>query len=435
VTRPNRVLIAALLTHLAGAGVALAQPTDEDDPSPSDIDPEGVVTPPVGGDQTPAPDGDQVEAPLPPEPEAPAPEAKTDLTAGFDKGFFIKSPDGAYEVKIGARVQPTLTMTRTSGPADWAGAFEIRRARLTLAGHLHSKDLKYKFQTDLGKGQVALKDFYIDLHLGGGSTWLRFGQWKRPFSRQQITSSGKLELTDRAITDKLFGAGRDLGVAIGNNYEKSPDIEWVVGVFNGTGDGTHLSGTVEVDPITGEGTITGGKTSNVPHQFKPALVGRVGLNDGGIKGYSEADLEGGGLRWGAAASVWVEGDFDENDQSNDKVELDYIVKASGFSTTGGVYAMTQQAGVHPLSDQELAYVGFHLQAGYMLTKKISATARYSLAAAQVDSLPDEHELTLGGGFYPHGHDAKILGAVRLFKAGDGDFTDKVMFELLTNIGF
>jgi hypothetical protein len=85
------------------------------------------------------------------------------------------------------------------------------------------------------------------------NVWLRAGQWKRPFSRQQIGSSGRLELTDRSITDKAFGAGRDIGLAVHNNYEKSPDLEWALGVFNGTGDGARL-----VPTFNGDGEVTGG---------------------------------------------------------------------------------------------------------------------------------------------------------------------------------
>ena len=65
----------------------------------------------------------------------------------------------------------------------------------------------------------------------------------------------------------------------------------MVGVFNGTGDKSTFSGSV--DTMTGE---VSGKFSNVPSHFHPALVARVGINKNGIKGYREADLEGGSMR-------------------------------------------------------------------------------------------------------------------------------------------
>ena len=44
------------------------------------------------------------------------------------------------------------------------------------------------------------------------------------------------EAVDRAIVDKAFGNGRDVGLMLHNNYTKSPTLEWAAGVFNGTGD-------------------------------------------------------------------------------------------------------------------------------------------------------------------------------------------------------
>jgi hypothetical protein len=139
------------------------------------------------------------------------------------------------------RVHSFLALTRAKTPAaDWTGAFEIRQARLVLDGHLHGKNLKYRVQTDFGRGNPSLRDFLADAHLGAG-VWVRAGQWKRPFSRQFMASSGRLEIPERAITDRAFGTGRDIGVALHNGYEDSPAIEWIVGVWNGTGDAATAS--------------------------------------------------------------------------------------------------------------------------------------------------------------------------------------------------
>ena len=146
------------------------------------------------------------------------------------------------------------------------------------------------------------------------------------------------------------------------------------------------------------------------------------------------------MRFGAAVSVAAEGDFDEDHKSNQKVEADYIVKANGFSTTGGLYAMTDQksdadSGV---ADAELSLVGFHVQVGHMLTKKFQAVARYALVNDSRTSdivAKDQQEITVGGTYYGFGHDAKISGALRLIKSGDTAFTDVVLFELGTNLGW
>jgi phosphate-selective porin OprO/OprP len=284
-------------------------------------------------------------------------------------------------------------------------------------------------QTDFGKGNVTLKDYYFDAEFAK-HTWLRVGQWKRPFSRQQITSSGRLELTDRSITDKAFLGSRDIGLAVHNNYEKSPDFEWIVGVFNGTGDTSKLKPTV--DPVTG--AVTGGSFSNIPAKLRPVWVARAGINHNGIKGYSEADLEGGPVRFAAAANIAIEGDNDDDDTSQQRAGVDYIVKAEGFSTTGGFYLMSEQDGLS-LTDQELSFLGFHVQAGYMVTPKIQAAARYALVDARPDEADDQQEITIGGNYYAFGHDAKLAAAVRFIKIGDEGFDDGILVEIGANVGF
>lgn len=417
----------SILSSLAlASATAQAQPAE---PAPAEEPPQ---PPPA---ETPV----SAEPPPPPPAEAPPKlEEKPPANAGYDKGFFLRSDSGKFALKITGRVQPFYNLTRTEGPPkNVANNFEIRRARLTLDGHAHTKRLQYKMQSDFGKGFVTLKDFHVDLGLAP-DVWLRAGQWKRPFSRQQITSSGKLEITDRSITDKAFGAGRDIGLAIMNPYEKSPAFEWVVGVFNGTGDGSKITSTTEIDPVTMEAETTTGLPTNVPKEFRPAIVGRIGINRGGIKGYSEADLEGGPLRYGVGASVLLEGDFDDNDQSNQKVELDFIVKNQGLSATGGVYAMTEQDGSGVL-DATRSLFGFHVQAGYMVVPKHwQLAARYAFVsdlASDAKTARDQQEVALGANYFGFGHDAKIVTALRLFKTADAALTDHLLFELGANVAF
>lgn len=406
------------------SSIAVAQP-----------DPDGTGAPEPSAGEPPA-DPPPTDQPLIEEERAKPPEPEKKPNAGFDEGFFLRSDDEKYSLKITGRFQPYFNYAYARAPKDSRPQLEVRRARLVLEGNLHGKSLEYKLQADFGKGRPSVRDAHFDVKLVGDA-WLRFGQWKRPFSRQHITSSGRQELTDRSLTDDAFGGGRDVGIAIHNNYEKSPDVEWTIGVFNGRGEEPALSGTVTVDPMTGMGTIGPTSSTNVPAEFRPAVIGRIGINRNGLKGYSEADLEGGPLRFGAATSVWLEGDVDDDAVSNQRVQADYIVKASGFSTTGGVYFMSEQYGDSVL-DQKKSLVGFHAQAGYMLTKTWQAAARYGYISDL--TLPekterDQQEISVAGSFFGVGHDAKFQGGMRLIKNGDGKFTDVLRFELGANVGW
>jgi ABC-type phosphate transport system ATPase subunit len=145
---PMRHLRAGLaVCLLAFPALASAQPTDEDETGGGTVHESDEVIGPDGTE--PAPPDDTP----PPDDATPAAPIAHGGNTGYDKGFFIKSDDGKFSLKIKSRVQPYLAMTRSKTPAaDWTGAFEVRRARLILEGNLHGDDLRYKIQSDFGKG-------------------------------------------------------------------------------------------------------------------------------------------------------------------------------------------------------------------------------------------------------------------------------------------
>jgi hypothetical protein len=274
--------------------------------------------------------------------------------------------------------------------------FLIARGRVTLEGHVFGKT-DYKFQTEFGKGFVFLRDYYLDQPLG--PVRLRVGQWKKPYSRQQITSSGSLQLIDRSITDSFSGAGRDIGLAFHSGYEKTPDgLEWAVGVFNGTGDRSHIE--CETETVMMMTTVDCGLPTNVPHDIGPTVVARVGFNHGGIKGYSESDLEGGPLRLGAGVSYMVDLAEGESDPMVHRVGADLMLKVMGASLTGGFYLINA---LDEMGERQND-IGFHAQAGYFLTpKQLEVAARF----AQIPEGDDELREILGGlNWFFQGHSLK-----------------------------
>ncbi len=424
-THFRRWLAGAVTAGLAvgGVGPALAQ-TPAPEPAPE--------AEPVA-DELRLPDPAPEPEPAP-APEAPAPEAPAGAEVGYDKGFFIsQSTDkGSYELKISSRIQTYWQLDSEDADPDRVNksAFEVRRARVTLEGHAHSEALGYKLQLDFGKGFVTLKDYYVDVEVAD-DVFVRAGQWKRPFSRQQINSSGRQELVDRAITDKAFLTGRDIGVALHNNYEKSPDLEWAIGVFNGQGDGSKFAG--DADPMTGEVT---GSFTNVPSKLRPVIVGRVGLNRGGIKGYSEADLEGGPLRWAAAASVWAEGDFDGDDATRQQAEVDGVVKVEGLSVSGAVFFALDRSVDDTGADVDGQVLGAHLQAGKMFGR-LQPAARYAIVKflGDLDGETDQHEVTVGLGWYRFKHDGKLQVDVGSRLGEGGGLADHLVGRVQMSVGF
>ncbi len=325
-----------------------------------------------------------------------------DDPVGYKEGFFIKSADSPFQLKVQGRVQSRFTYEGVEGidkGADDQANFAIQRARLKISGSAWDKKVTYKFQTDYGQGAVVLKDFYVDYALNKGFH-IRTGQWKRPFSRQQITSSGKQELVDRAITDAAFGAGRDLGVAIHNNYEESPGVEWALGIFNGTGD----------KPVFSASQFT-----NVPDRLNPTLVARVGYNYGGIDGYSEADFSGGPLRFALGTSVLKNFDSDDSGDASMLAEVDAIVKVQGLSLSGGFYTSFD-------ADNALDGKGFHVQMGYLISNKYQPVVRYGLIDPDGDG-NNTSEIALGLSVYFHKHNLKWQTDVASKRGEDVSISD------------
>ena len=341
-------------------------------------------------------------------------------TAGFSGGFFIQSPDGNHRLRTQARVQARYqfeSMDAGEGEdRENETQFSIPRARLKLSGHVFNPDWRFTFQADFGKGFVGLKDFYVEYR---ASDWMLFrvGQFKRPFSRQQLTSSGRQEFVDRAITDRAFGAGRDIGLMLHNGSQRD-GFEWAFGVFNGTGDKGRFSGSAAVDPTSGEGDVSG-SFSNVPDNLHPALVLRGGYNYGGIRGYREADLEGGPLRFAAGASGQYDLDVDDDGASRVAAELDYMLKAEGFSTTGGVYWASVD-----VDDESSSTLGFHAQAGYLIGDLFQPAVRFAMVDPEGDD-NNTQELGLGLSFYFFGHGLKWQNDVSMLTAQSaaGDLSD------------
>ncbi len=283
--------------------------------------------------------------------------------AGYDKGFFIQSPDGDFRLIVTGRVQARFTYEgRDSEPDEHF--FSIPRARLKLTGHAFTPDLCFGIQTDFGMGAVpTLKDAYVDYSVVPNVFHARAGQFKKPFSRQQLSSGVKLNLVERAITNGAFGTGRDLGVMVHNDYGTSPPFEYALGVFNGSGDGATVD-------------MTTGTQSNVPERVDPVVVARVGYNHGPIKGYEEADFDGGPLRFSITGGPQVWSNLTDEQRGAIELNAELLMKAHGLTTQAGVFAGWEQEGPD-FGHQDYQQLGIYLEAGYLIGELVQPSARWA----------------------------------------------------------
>ncbi|MBA3819250.1 MAG: hypothetical protein H0X17_10190, partial [Deltaproteobacteria bacterium] len=323
--------------------------------------------------------------PVAAEPTVVAQPAATPLRVTYDRGISFATDDGTFAIKLAFRNQLRFETSRqTEEGSQFQSHFLIPRSRLQVDGNGFGKGTRYKLELGLGDaGSFAfVKELFVDQRLGAGPAWLRAGVWRRPFNRQELVADFASELNERAITATFVGGGRDLGIGVHNEHEKSPEgLEWAVGVFNGFSGGSdrpQLSTTC-TENAAGAITCTTRAPTNVPTDFGPTVVARAGWNRGGIKGYSEGDLEGGPLRLAVGASYKIDlANFAEQAEASvaenlsHGVQADAMLKIAGLSVQLGLYLMK-------LKSADARY-GALVQGGYfVMPKRVQLALRFAVA--------------------------------------------------------
>lgn len=164
-------------------------------------------------------------------------------------GFYWQSADGDFSFAPRLRAQFLYELTDAED-ADATQSIQIRRARLQFKGNFFGRANKFKVEFAVSPGDTnmpdggppgtsILLDWYLDFAQLRDLT-LRVGQYKIPFSRQRVISSGDLELVDRSIANAEFNLDRDIGVDIRSEDFLGLDaLRYYLGVYAGEGRNTR----------------------------------------------------------------------------------------------------------------------------------------------------------------------------------------------------
>jgi len=164
-------------------------------------------------------------------------EEQKEVEVVYDDGFRMRTKDKSFEARIGGRVQADWREFGSGYPVD--NDFDIRRARILLEGKLFTY-FGYKLQAELeGSSSNRLVDAYMNFNY---FPYARFqvGQFKEPFSLENLTSSNDLIFNERSMAYWLTPP-RDIGFMI-RGALLNDSINYGVGIFNGDGrDATRRS--------------------------------------------------------------------------------------------------------------------------------------------------------------------------------------------------
>ena len=299
----------------------------------------------------------------------------TTLQAGYDKGFYIRSSDDDFELKIRLQTQfRYIGLNRqTDNPnvfgrqkRDDLSGFEWEKTRLAFLGHLFGKDLTYflRFEGDTDGGNtVRVLDLWFQYAYAPGHK-IRWGQIKVAQGAQFNDDDSVQQTVDRGIVSYTFALGRSLGLeALGVcDLGASTKLKYRVGVFNGFNN--------QADDVRDVDT-------------NMALAARLALEIGSPYGQGAADLS-----FHEKPALVIGTHFAFNDDNNDTggpaliFDVPDIARA-GRGGIGAVDASGTQYYQFGL-DAGFKYRGFSLSGEYAVRTVESETRRslFQLASLQ-----------------------------------------------------
>ncbi len=239
-------------------------------------------------------------------------------------GVKYATEDGDY-VKIGGRIQLQYHLTDPD-EGDSSDELKFRRFRPYIEGSVH-EDWKGKFQWDMGKSSLAVKDAYFE-YKGFESSSVKIGNVTFPFSREQLTSSKKQALVERTfVGDHNYGVPDRQAGLHGSTKLMDGILELSGAVVKGAIDPS--SSKIDFDTVVNrdddflEGNMAGVRAEVFPlGYFKP----------------SQADFKG-DLKCAVAVAGFGWANDDDNNSGNvtndvDKVtgyEVSAALRGGGFS--------------------------------------------------------------------------------------------------------
>jgi phosphate-selective porin OprO and OprP len=318
-------------------------------------------------------------------PAQPPPETRVDISGG---GLTISS--GPNSLSIGARMQfRWMLEDREQADADTAGAgvgspdgalssFDVPRMRVTLGGGVYRPWMRYSFQFEFsrtnGEGVNKIKDAIFEIRPAGRTYRLQFGRFKAPFGLQQLTSSGRQQFVDRAITDGRFTPGRDMG-AMFSGTVSGARLGYAVGVFNGSGESIRQNSQ------------------------RPLVAGRFFVNPWGAYNLAEGSTDaparpalhlGVGARTGRQIRGRTTAGVVEDPDNQTAVNGEFAFKASRFYSTAEYFWMREEQ-QNPVVAPDFDSRGFHVQAGAMLVPR---TTEVGVRYAEVEGRTDVGDSTV-----------------------------------------
>jgi hypothetical protein len=334
------------------------------------------------------------------------------FSAGYSNGkFVLQSEDGNFSLSPGLLLKVRyVTNWREHGKADGSDdtetGFEIRQAKIIAAGNAFTKDLTYRFQTDVDRstGTAVLQDFWLRYHVA--PDWaVRAGQYKDIVHHEETTYDGLILPVDRSLVNALIGGGRTARTDGAEVIYDHSDLH-VAGLFH---NGINSSNSPYNDH-------TGGSFFPVNTNF--GVSGRAESFLAGRKTHEYDDFTALGNK---EDLLVIGGGFDWTQGGDDNVifhtaDVQYEPSAckglAMYAAFLGAYRTIGPGGAGSIPSGDYYDWGVLAQVAYLLTDKLEIFGRFEYTALAPGALPsgasnDVTEITVGFNYYFHGQNLKL----------------------------
>lgn len=316
------------------------------------------------------------------------------------KGFFIRSADGNYSLRVAGQIQFRWNWNHqeNSPTDDDRYGFETRRAKLFFRGNVVDPSWTYEFELNGNRSSGGISEgenLWIQKDFGSGFK-LRVGQFKPNYLREEEVSARYLPGIERSQVNGQFTAGTAQGLQFSYEAEVWRAFAAVIDGFN-TG-GTAYS--VEDNEFAATARV----------EFLPIGTWKDANDDTGFRGTENTLLIGVGLGYQKAeygtGTNGAPPDFNNAEVEDLGLTADILFKSSGFSIAGGlVYRMldTDSSVATPISRDQIGAV---VRGGFFLTDDIEIFGLYEWGDLDVAGVSDLSTLTLGVTKYFDRHNLK-----------------------------
>lgn len=313
-------------------------------------------------------------------------------SAGWDRGFFLKSADGNNLMRISGAIKPRHVYNFQSNPPSTdpdpsRGGFELTCSRFMFSGHVIDPSWKYIFVAKVGNsGNFTLLDASVTKSVTDELS-ITIGQFKLPVMIEDLISELRQQFVDRSMVSNALAGGYSQGVRANYHLE---DWRFSLALSDGRKQINKSWNTINTDwAVTARVQWKAmGKWSDY-NQFT-GFRGTDPLLVIGLSGHVE-DGE-----YGPKADPEVIATRQVN------WSADALLRHDGWSLFASFSALHTNANNSTSSDTYGAVV----QGGYFVTDEVELMARYEWGHTNAVD-PNLNVLTVGANYYFKQHNAKI----------------------------